>query len=315
MKHYMDYLIENNVINQDQYLEALLFQVSHSPSLAEVVYENGALSLEDQLRVFQELHDKGTTYAQAVKSLGLWDDKFANNVERYSLNFCPSAYKALVELGHVDLKNLVRNVDEYIAILSEDPDKLEKVKYQVLTLKNVPPPTEVPLEEDKEQEKNADTEVKEEALNKSQPDQNFDFKLKTFNQVLVKEFLSLMNKDFKIQVMKYIENLSESQDQAQIKSNLESLNMEMSNVESGTQFMGLEVAGALSRNVCVFNSRMLEKDAISDMEKDLIISINRRTVDELFFLKVYFELTLSEKSYWNLEERQQSFKTIINEAS
>ena len=132
---------------------------------------------------------------------------------------------------------------------------------------------------------------------------------------MAKEFLNLLTKDFKIQFLEMITKIENASSLEEIKDTLAALNMEIAHVEGGASFIGLEIAKKMLERAALFNDGHIKLDAIDNEAKSKIVSLNKRVIEELYFLKVYFELSLSEKPYWEVADRQKAFLSIVESAA
>lgn len=121
MKYFSDFLIKKGTVKPQDIVEAFLKQITSMPAIPQVIYDRKLLTEEQILIAFNTQHEEQIDFLSACKKNGFWSlsqqellDKVYNEVREPMGHY-------LVQKGKVDLKTLVKALDEFLSQASQPP--------------------------------------------------------------------------------------------------------------------------------------------------------------------------------------------------
>lgn len=119
MKFFGEYLVEKKVISENSLLEALLWQSSQIPSLAEIAYQKNILSSAELIRILAFQTRKKVDFKAACEELGFWNAKLDTALEKELRHIRKPLGHILVQKGRLTFSSLLQHLETYFAGLRE----------------------------------------------------------------------------------------------------------------------------------------------------------------------------------------------------
>jgi hypothetical protein len=127
-KFFGQYLIEKELIREEQLLDALMFQLKSTSSTAEVIYAGKLLSVPDQLKILSHQQMTGSDYRSSAVALNLWPESLRESVGREIQLGRKPLGECLISLGYVKPESLNALFDGYIESLSQERAKPKQIR-------------------------------------------------------------------------------------------------------------------------------------------------------------------------------------------
>jgi hypothetical protein len=132
-KYFGEFLVEKGVITKDNLVDALVEQVSTTPPLCQIVFENNILDSQKLFEVFRHQQDYSSDFISSCKTLGCWSQEV-----QVKINACLDELRKplghiLVSRGWIDLKKLTHMLDEFLSQLTIQTPKADSFPVQVKT--------------------------------------------------------------------------------------------------------------------------------------------------------------------------------------
>ncbi len=118
---FYEYLISTNVVSAETFINAFIHQAIDNPTLADIIRQNKLLNTDDFIRVFEHQQITKTSFEQSCKVLNLWTPEFSDKLESIVSKQVPSIFKYLIKDGSLTFSDLTNMLDEYIAMILENP--------------------------------------------------------------------------------------------------------------------------------------------------------------------------------------------------
>ena len=121
--YFGEFLIEKKLINEEQLLDALIFQLEHLPSFLRVLREEKVFSPQDLFRMIQTQLENNTDLITVIKNEKKLDDKKLDEL------YLKQAFKkkmlgsVLVELKFVQQADIERSLHEFLRVKDTLPKK------------------------------------------------------------------------------------------------------------------------------------------------------------------------------------------------
>jgi nucleoside diphosphate kinase len=141
-KYFGEFLVEKGVITKDNLVDALVEQVSTTPPLCQIVFENNIIDSQKLFEIFRHQQDYSSDFISSCKTLGCWSQDV-----QLKINACLDELRKplghiLVSRGWIDLKKLTHMLDEFLSQLNIQVPKTESLAVQIKT-PEVPAPASV----------------------------------------------------------------------------------------------------------------------------------------------------------------------------
>ncbi len=146
-KYFGEFLVERGLITKDNLVDALVEQVSSTPPLCQIVFENNIFDSQKLFEVFRHQQDHSSDFVSSCKTLGLWSQE-----TQVKINSCLDELRKplghiLVSRGWIDLKKLTHMLDEFLSQLTIDIPQTQAIATPTIPEVKVSPVT-IPVNED-----------------------------------------------------------------------------------------------------------------------------------------------------------------------
>jgi hypothetical protein len=125
MSYFGEFLVEKKAIKSDQLIEALIEQMNQQPLLVEIVWKKKLLPAEKIVQVFHYQQDNQVEFIQACKSLALWNSEMESVIGSELNQVRLPLGQVLIKKGCIQLKDLTKYLDEYLAISQITQETIE----------------------------------------------------------------------------------------------------------------------------------------------------------------------------------------------
>ena len=340
MEGFTKFLLQSGVISEGQLAEAAVACTSATPSVASIVNRFDVIDKERQLSILIRMAQTSRSYIECGRSLGSLSESEIDKIEELRIKKSKNVFHMLVEQKVCDLEVLIKNIDEFIAELSDSDELLSAVKdHRKSRLKTYTP---APVEEakfdevqkvtpvvDPPQEPVSQRTLSKEEVSVSQSVESAEpaggsqtasaeetnvgaFEFNEFDRNILKEYLDLLTKEIKVEVVGILNGLS---DKSNTDANLDfdRLVQLISPIEGGARFLGAKLTETLVRSLNQMNMKLARTADISKEVIERSIGINRKVLEEVYILKVFMEVSASEAKYWESVDKQASFATLVKD--
>lgn len=277
MNQFCDYMIQNGAITEEVLLNSLLDQMDTTPSLAELIYDQKLIPVRSQLEVFKHSLSEGKTYQDSLAELKYWTKNIEESIRDQARNN-PSIYYHLIESSHIESIDIIKCLDNFVAEF--DPGRLESKK------------------------------ISQVESNHSEVDEytpSYEFSFSPLDNKISKKITELLNKEFKLAFLNDLESIGRSANPEILRS----IEQMISNITDFCQENGLDLGFRISRSILSTTQVILEDWIQNRNDLTPWIEIVKLYINELFLLKVFVEVSKSEQTYWNVQERQIKYKALI----
>lgn len=126
-KYFGEFLVEKGLITKDNLVDALVEQVSATPPLCQIVFENNIFDSQKLFEVFRHQQDNSSDFISSCKAIGVWTQD-----AQFKINSCLDELRKplghiLVSRGWIDLKKLTHMLDEFLSQLSLETPQVTPV--------------------------------------------------------------------------------------------------------------------------------------------------------------------------------------------
>lgn len=118
MKLFGEFLVEKNLIKEEQLLDALLVQIDEQPSIARLIFQNNILSIPQILDVLKSQMENKMSFLGAAETFSFWDSQKEVKVKKLISSHKIPLGEILVKKKLVDLGTLTKYLDEFFGELS-----------------------------------------------------------------------------------------------------------------------------------------------------------------------------------------------------
>lgn len=127
MKYFGEYLVKKEIISAQDLVEAFLDQIMYLPPLPKLIYDQKLLTADQMMNVFIAQQETEADFASACRQLGFWTDEFNAKIEHiYDDRRVPFG-QFLIQNGALDVKVLVKALDEFLSQAETPVKKPAKV--------------------------------------------------------------------------------------------------------------------------------------------------------------------------------------------
>lgn len=113
VKLFGEYLVEKNLIRDEDLLVALIHQVEKLPSMARLISEQRLLTTTQILEIFKMQTINRCSFIEAANRLSLWSEDLHKRVEQsLAANRAPLG-EILIDLKCLDVSSLTKALDDY----------------------------------------------------------------------------------------------------------------------------------------------------------------------------------------------------------
>ncbi|APJ03134.1 hypothetical protein [Silvanigrella aquatica] len=217
---FSEYLIEQNIINQDQLLEAFIAQLNSIPSLPELLYDLNLISKKDLLRILlHQMYEKQDFQSSAIK-LGLWSADISDEIQNKIQNMVKPLGEILIQKGFVNAAVLTSTFATYVEQKNISKINENAVKNTVISEKKI--------------------EVPEKSTEKSSPSPPTASKL---NSSLIKEYISCIEENISPNLTNILAKLkSDGLTEDKIKKDIQSVLSELVAARAAADFLGAKLS-------------------------------------------------------------------------
>ena len=114
MKLFGEFLVEKNILTNEQLLGVLLDQIKSTPTIPELVIKNKLLPEDEILKIFRRQVVQRTPFTEAAKLEGLWTEELNQSVEKLTtLNRMPLG-QIVIKLGYATVDEMTKALDEFL---------------------------------------------------------------------------------------------------------------------------------------------------------------------------------------------------------
>lgn len=117
-KYFGEFLVEKNIITDENLVDALIEQISSTPPLCQVVFQNKILPTAKIFEAFRYQQDNQVEFMQACKAMGAWTNEVNDKTNRMMGELRKPLGQILVNKGLIDLKKLTTMLDEFLSQLT-----------------------------------------------------------------------------------------------------------------------------------------------------------------------------------------------------
>jgi hypothetical protein len=121
VKLFGEYLVEQNLINEDQLLRGLVEQAVAQPPVLKVVYDLEILSRGEILQVLRIQSTNQCSFIEAAQKLSLWSEAKSARLMSELAGRRPPLGEILIRSGSVDLSALTRALDDFYSERLSEP--------------------------------------------------------------------------------------------------------------------------------------------------------------------------------------------------
>jgi len=121
--YFGEFLIEKKIINEEQLLDALIFQLEHLPSFLRVLREEKIFSPEDIFRMVQAQLENNTDLITVIKNENKLDDKKLDGLYQKQALKRKMLGSVLVELKFVQQTVIEKSLHEFLRVKDTLPKK------------------------------------------------------------------------------------------------------------------------------------------------------------------------------------------------
>jgi hypothetical protein len=139
-KYFGEFLVEKGIITKDNLVDALVEQVSSTPPLCQIVFENNIIDSQKLFEIFRHQQDYSSDFISSCKTLGCWSQEV-----QFKINACLDELRKplghiLVSRGWIDLKKLTHMLDEFLSQLTVEIPRTAPAATPVKTPEFTAPP-------------------------------------------------------------------------------------------------------------------------------------------------------------------------------
>jgi hypothetical protein len=143
-KYFGEFLVEKGVITKDNLVDALVDQISNTPPLCQIVFENKIISPTKLFDVFRYQQDNQSEFVSACKATGVWTQEVEDKINSYLDELRRPLGHILVNKGVIDLKKLTNMLDEFLSQLVIAPPRPAPAPLAVIKAEEVSLPSSLP---------------------------------------------------------------------------------------------------------------------------------------------------------------------------
>ncbi len=121
MKLFGEYLVEKEIVSEENLAKALVEQIKCMPATAESVFEKNLMPIKDFLLVLRRQNEKRSGFIEAATELKLWNADMASQVEAHTAAGRKPLGQILVGLGAADLRQITLALDDFLSEVPELP--------------------------------------------------------------------------------------------------------------------------------------------------------------------------------------------------
>lgn len=121
-KSFTQFLVSEGVLSSEDLVKAFIRQSEASPTLPQLIKENGILTDDEILQVYAHQKDHEVSFEQSCIDLNIWNVDLENKIEGLAVREIPSIFKSLIDDDLISLEKITVKLDEYISIVIEDPE-------------------------------------------------------------------------------------------------------------------------------------------------------------------------------------------------
>lgn len=323
MRNFCEYLMERGLVAEKAMLVAMASQIEEAPTLAEMIHYQNLTTEENQIAAHKAQLKLNTTFSEAMVGLGLLTPAFHSKIEEAKIFFAKNIYQVLVEQDLLSVENLLEQFDEFISeicegelVLNNSPQTRPRQK---------PSDTSVRDHQDESPNRPAESVMTTPMLDQDnqqrlqlvndQPRRAFplevDFTFPDRDPLKVVEFTKLLSKSFKLSLTDKINRMFVEEDFTTVKSLVGLIVEEYQPILKAAIDLNLEVTPRLIQTIISVNDYLCQRPSLSRTLIEKIADLNRSGLTDLYFLKVFMELSKSEETYWLAESRKSQFLQFI----
>ncbi len=114
-KLFGEYLIEKNIVTEEQVLEALIDQMRNLPSLCEIAYDHALMKKADILKSVAVQMKLGLDFKRACQSEKLWNETIEAEVNKVLRTKKRPLGEILLQKNIISAEELTRALDEFLS--------------------------------------------------------------------------------------------------------------------------------------------------------------------------------------------------------
>jgi hypothetical protein len=109
------FIVEKGLLPKEQVLEALIYQIASRSSLAEIVYDNALLGIDEQLKILAYQQYSGSDYKNSAETLGFWTPEIESQTLLLDAKKGPPPLgEVLVRLGFFSISQMTLALQEFV---------------------------------------------------------------------------------------------------------------------------------------------------------------------------------------------------------
>lgn len=264
-KTLVEFLADRELVAKDRLVSAMIEQKRPQPAISEVIYDNQLMPRIDLYRVLVLQRQRGEDFVSAAKSLGLWNEEIAEQVEIRISGVSKPIVQYLVEAGDLNLNDLNGLLDSYIEMISSTGDEEAAVDSVV-------------IQEEKVSEVSIDVAFQSPIHSKMDRTLSI-FKLDSvsppvsLDSILIQEYLQIFKSHITQNLQPSLLDLeSETVSEAKIRNFVDRAAGELRAVEAAGRFLGASISVQICREVLTQLNRFVNRPTIPNFNsmKDLV---------------------------------------------
>ncbi|MEY4616575.1 MAG: hypothetical protein RJB66_1535, partial [Pseudomonadota bacterium] len=115
MKYFGEYLIHHKIVSAENLVKATIEQMESQPVASKIAFEIGLLSAEEMILIFKFQQENKTHFLDAAQKTKILTADKRDQLELELSKRSTSLATILLNKGYVELKDLVRSLDEFIS--------------------------------------------------------------------------------------------------------------------------------------------------------------------------------------------------------
>jgi hypothetical protein len=110
-----EFIVERGLLPKEQVLEALIYQIASRSSVAEIVYDNALLGIDEQLKILAYQHYSGADYKSSGETLGFWTHEIECQTSILEAKKGPLPLgEVLVRLGFFNVNQMTLALQDFV---------------------------------------------------------------------------------------------------------------------------------------------------------------------------------------------------------
>lgn len=285
MQSLPEYFIKESIVSEEEMNDIILEVVLNKPNVAEIIFENKFLSLEQQLDVFSYINEKQVCYKEALIQCNLYSDSLIDNIKSIESRYAGEIYRQLENNKILTFPEITSHLDSYISTIEQSDSGNEENFDSTSEIAKI------------DSTINLNNSVLDDLSLKELP---FTPVFSEAESVIIGEFATMMNDSKKNRVYSFVEKLSDKLSEEELVETCNSVVEEFEEIYGGARFIGANLIENLSSISLTKIEGYIEniqskKNSVDSYKKEFF-----QNIDIIWTISESIKKDKSENNYWNI---------------